>query len=239
MDEPTKQRLLLGREHYGRREFDEAEPLLREVLRVEDRLADVHNMLGVIGHNRGNLVQAAYHFERALALNPGYTEAGLNLAVTYNDQGKYEAARELYARLGDGAALPGSTGLDPFARGKIANMHGDVAQAYADAGLPVEAIVELRKAVALCPEFPDLRTRLGNLLHEAHDLDAARAQYEAVVTARPEYVPARLQLGVTLFAIGNVGAAEIAWKQVLDVDPDNVRARMYLRALDSQRTVLL
>ena len=28
-----------------------------------------------------------------------YTEAALNLAVTYNDRGKYEKAREVYARI--------------------------------------------------------------------------------------------------------------------------------------------
>ena len=66
-------------------------------------------------------------------------------------------------------------GLDPFARGKIANMHADVGQAYADAGLPREAIAEYEKAVGLCPQFADLRTRLGTLLREINELDRARA----------------------------------------------------------------
>src|SRR5215468_9890550 len=120
MDEHTKQLLLLGREHYGNREYDKAEPLLREVLEHEDRFADVHDMLGVICHSRGNFAQAEHHFERALAINPSYTEAALNLAVTYDDRGKYEAARQVYARI---KGQPGGTkhGLDPFARGKIAN----------------------------------------------------------------------------------------------------------------------
>src|SRR5258708_13041569 len=92
MDEHTKQLLLLGREHYERREIEKAEPMLRQVLEKEDRLADVHDMLGVICHTRGNFAQAERHFERALSINPAYTEAALNLAVTYNDPGKYEAA---------------------------------------------------------------------------------------------------------------------------------------------------
>src|SRR5271154_4859668 len=156
MDEHTKQLLLLGGEHYQKREFDKAEGLLRQVLDKNDRLADVHDMLGVICHSRGNFAQAEHHFERALTLNPNYTEAALNLAVTYNDRGKYEAARKVYARI---KATPSGTvaGLDPFARGKIANMHADVGQAYADAGLPGEAITEYAKAVTLCPDFADLR----------------------------------------------------------------------------------
>src|ERR1700678_1959117 len=135
MDEHTKQLLLLGREHYQKREFEKAEPPLRLVLEKNDRLADVHDMLGVICHSRGNFAQAEHHFERALAINPAYTEAALNLAVTYNDRGKYEAARQAYARIKVARGGP-LGGLDPFARGKIANMHAEVGQAYADSGLP-------------------------------------------------------------------------------------------------------
>src|SRR5215831_13200649 len=183
--------LLLGREHYAKREFDKAEPLLREVLDKDDRFADVHDMLGVICHARGNFAQAEHHFERAIAINPSYTEAALNLAVTYNDRGKYEAARQVYSRIRGG---PGGTAktLDPFARGKLANMHAEVGQAYADAGLSREAIAEYEKAVGLCPHFADLRTKLGTLLRESNDLTRAREQYEAAVAARPTYAPARI-----------------------------------------------
>src|SRR5580692_10349156 len=111
MDERLKQLLLLGREHYAKREFDKAEPMLREVLENTDRFADVHDMLGVIAHSRGNFIAAERHFERALAINPSYTEAALNLAVTYNDRGKYEAAREVYARI-QGTSSGLKSGLD-------------------------------------------------------------------------------------------------------------------------------
>jgi len=234
MDERLKQLLLLGREHYAKREFDKAEPMLREVLENSDRFADVHDMLGVIAHFRGNFIAAERHFERALLINPQYTEAALNLAVTYNDRGKYEAAREVYARI-KGRKGESSGVLDPFARGKIANMHADLGQAYADAGLAREAIAEYQKAVGLCPEFADLRTKLGTLLRQVNELERACEQYEAAVAARPNYVPARILLGVTLFAMGHLDRAEEQWKKALEVDRDSMTAKMYLRVLASQR----
>jgi tetratricopeptide (TPR) repeat protein len=234
MDEHTKQLLLLGREHYQKREFDQAEQMLRQVLEKDDRVADVHDMLGVICHSRGNFVQAEYHFERALAINPLYTEAALNLAVTYNDRGKYEASRQVYTRI-KGARGGSLQGLDPFARGKIANMHAEVGQAYADAGLVREAIAEYEKAVALCPHFADLQTRLGTLLRESNDLPRAREHYEAAVVSRPSYVPARIQLGVTLLSLGETDAAAEQWRMVLESEPDNVRAKMYLRMVATAR----
>src|SRR5579864_8859281 len=228
MDEHTKQMLLLGREHYQKREHEKAEQMLRQVVEKEDRLADVHDMLGVICHARGNFAQAEHHFERALSINPGYTEAALNLAVTYNDRGKYEAARQVYSRI-KGTPSGGAQGLDPFARGKIANMHAEVGQAYVDAGMPREAIAEYEKAVRLCPQFADLRTRLGTLLRQTNDLPRAREQYEAAIGARPNYVPARMQLGVTLLALGESDGAAEQWNKVLEIEPENARAKMYLR----------
>jgi tetratricopeptide (TPR) repeat protein len=234
MDERTKQLLVLGREHYAKREFEKAEPLLREVLEHEDRFADTHDMLGVIAHSRGNFIAAEKHFERALAINPAYTEAALNLAVTYNDRGKYDKAREVYARI-QGTPSGAKSGLDPFARGKIANMHADVGQAYADAGLPLEAIGELEKAIDLCPHFADLRTKLGALLRDVNEPARAREQYEAAITTRPAYVPARIQLGVTLLSMGDPEGAAEQWNRVIELDPDNSRAKMYLRMLSLQR----
>jgi tetratricopeptide (TPR) repeat protein len=234
MNERVKQLLVLGREHYGKREFEKAEQMLRMVLEEEDRYADVHDMLGVIAHSRGNFLVAERHFERALEINPAYTEAALNLAVTYNDRGKYEKAREVYSRIKVGAA--GTTaGLDPFARGKLANMHADIAQAYHDAGLIREAVREYEKAVGLCPHFADLQTKLGTLLRELNDLVSARKAYEAAVQAKPNYVPARLQLGVTLLSLGEPTAAEEHWKHVISLEPENSQAKMYLRMLERTR----
>ncbi|MCL2724040.1 MAG: tetratricopeptide repeat protein [Polyangiaceae bacterium] len=235
MNERVKQLLVLGREHYEKREFDRAEQMLRLVLEEEDRCADVHDMLGIIAHSHGDFRVAESHFERALEINPAYTEAALNLAVTYNDRGKYDKAREIYTRIKKGPA-DAAFGLDPFVRGKIANMHADLGKAYHDAGLIHEAIAEYERATLLCPEFADLHVRLGVLLREVNDLSNARVHYEAALKAKPAYVPARVQLGVTLLALGDAVAAEEQWKQVIKVEPDNSQAKMYLRMLDRNRS---
>lgn len=232
MDDHLKQQLVLGREHYDNREYDKAEYLLRQVVEKADRFADVHNMLGVIAHSHGNFRQAEECFERAVELNPNYTEAQLNLMVTYNDLGKYDAARSIHARV----RRPSSTGDadDRFAKGKIANMHAETSQAYSDAGMPVQAIQELERAVALCPTFADLRTRLGVMYRDAGDEANARAQFEAALEANPKYVRARTLLGVLHLSAGRGAEARSELEQVLTEDPENKNAQMYLRLAEQQ-----
>jgi len=231
MDKETLMRLERGREYYANREFEKAEPYLLKVAETESGFADVMNMLGVIYHDRGQVSLARDYFEKAIALNPRYTEAALNLAVTYNEQGLYDEARRVHEHA---TSLQPSEGkpIEPFARGKLSNMHADLGQAYAELQMYDKAIAEYREALDLSPGVADVRTRLGQLLKDCGRLDDAQAEFERVKRDRPRYVPARISLGATYFAMNQKTAARQEWSDVLEIDPENRTARMYLRMVD-------
>ena len=226
MDDHVRQLLLLGREHYHRGEFEKAEYVLRQVIAKSDRHADVHHMLGVIAHNSGDFAKAEEHFEKAVFLNPNYTEAQLNLMVTYNDLGKYDAARRIYSQIRARAVMAEP---DPFIMGKLANMHAELSQAYVDVSMIPEAIRELEKAVHLCPNFADLQTRLGVLYRDTGDLSRATQCFITARQANPRFVPGRLALGTLLLGSGEMEAARREFDSVLEVEPENRLARTYLR----------
>jgi tetratricopeptide (TPR) repeat protein len=232
MDERTRENLTRGREHYAAREYGKAEPFLAEIAEANFDFADVYDMLGVIYHQQGRLVEAQGMFQKALALNPNYTEAALNLAVTYNDLGKYKEAKEIYARAMT-VSKSAPKQLDPFARGKIANMHADVGGAYHDVGQYVDAVREYEKALMLCPTFNDIRTRLGVTLREMGSLVAAAREFERVRHDSPKYIPARVNLGLTYYTMGRRADALAEWQHILDIEPTNKSAAMYIAMVNN------
>ena len=96
MDAQIKQHLVVGREHYQAGEYERARPHLEAVRDAHEEFADVHNMLGFIHYEQGRPADACTEFERALAINPHYTEAALNLSGVYNELGRYDEGRRLY-----------------------------------------------------------------------------------------------------------------------------------------------
>lgn len=225
-----KQSLGIGRELYDRHDYENAERHLRDVLAVRDDLADVHHMLGVIHNDRGELPEARLCFERALLLNPDYTEAALNLSIVCNELGAYTDAREVVGTISERARH--GHRIDPYARGKVANLHRDVARAYEELGMWPEAIDEYRRGLALCPDYADLRTRLAMCLRSDGDTDEARKELEIAVTINPQFVPARVALGVVYMTLGRHDDAALAWREALAIEPTNRPARVYLRLLD-------
>jgi tetratricopeptide (TPR) repeat protein len=228
----TKTLLVLAREHYDRRDYDRAEHLLKQVLARVDRYADVHHLAAMIARERGDFVKASEHLERAVAINPRYTEALLALAITYNDLGRYDESREVRERLAAAQAPQAGAlaeDLDPFVLGKIANQHAALAQAYKDAGCFEDALRELGRAVELRPGFVDLRVKLAALLRDAGRVDEAIEQLIDACARRPSYVEGRVQLGLAYYAAGNRKEAREALRAALAIDPDHDRAKTYAR----------
>jgi tetratricopeptide (TPR) repeat protein len=220
-----------GRAHYAAGEYAEAVTCLTEVLRGKAAYADVYDMLGVIYHHEGRLAEAEEMFRTALRLNPAYTEAALNLVVTCNDLGKYGEAKTIYEQA-MAAVQRAPREIDPFVKGKIANMHAEIGATYRAVGAFDEAVREYERALALCPTFADLRTELGKTLREMGELSPSIRELELVRAEQPRYAPGGVHLGLSYHAAGRHEDAAAQWRSVLEADPTNASARMYLAMLE-------
>jgi tetratricopeptide (TPR) repeat protein len=148
--------------------------------------------------------------------------------VIYNDMGKYREAREVYQAALSRGRSGGNNQLDPFVRGKVANLYADIGDVFVSSGLHEEAAAEYHRALALCPTFVDIRVKLANTYREKGEKDTAVRELQEAVRINANYLPAHVALGVALYSVGRRDEAVACWEGVLQRSPGNKQAEMYL-----------
>ena len=217
-----------GKEYFQKGDYAKAEECFLKVIAGGQRFADVYNKLGLINCTKGAYDKASRYFEKALEINPKYTEVSLNLAVTYNEMGQYDKARKVYD-VAEGIAETEVKGIDPFVKGKLANLHFSTGEIYHEMGLLDEAITEYLKAVAMRPDFVDVKVKLGIAYRDKGLSDKAINEFKQAKVINPNYAPAGINLGVTYYSMSRFDLAEEEWLDVLKKHPGNKTAEMYLR----------
>ncbi len=235
MNDALKQLLTLGRGYFEKKQYQQAEKYLTQVVEQNQAFADVYNMLGVVYHDQGQFARAQRAFEAALRINPNYTDAALNLAVIYNDMGKYREAREVYqGALGRQRSAPNQ--FDPFVKGKIANMYADIGDVFASSGMIDDAIREYRRALELGPTFVDIRMKLADCLRDLGDHPGSLAEFETLLATNPNYLPGCVHYGIALYSAGRKNDAIRVWEDVLATQPGHKGAEMYLNLVRDVQT---
>lgn len=222
-----------AKEAYKRKDYQEALKYLERVTDDGD-FADVYNLIGLVKHELGDYQGAIDAFNKAVKINPNYLEALLNLSICYNDIGEYRKAQEVYSRARKAHPERFNTSLDPFVRGKLANMYADIGKMYYKIGLPEEAIKEFEKALHLRPDLVDVKVQLGIAYRDIRRFDEAVRELEEAKRLNRFYLPAALNLGMAYHLMGDNEKAIEEWKEVLSLDPQNERAKMYLKCVDSK-----
>jgi tetratricopeptide (TPR) repeat protein len=178
MQLPPAERLAQAQRYMADQHFTPARSLIEGLVADHPELAEAHYLLGLILHDAGLFSRARAAFEAALQRAPGHTEATLCLAVLHNDMGHYGLARQLYQ--GASAACAAAPhGADPYILGKLADMHVNLAHAYAQAHLHAAALGQLQQAQDLCPQRQAELNRLrAGILNEAGDFSRAAQALE-------------------------------------------------------------
>jgi len=199
MEDHLQELYELGKKLFEEGKYSEAEPLLREVIRV----------------------------------NPRYTEAALNLAITYNDLGEFKKAQEVFTVAAQ-IAHPDPNVIDSFIAGKLANEHYRVGNIYLEFNMNDEAIEEYQKAVKLYPKLADVHTKLGIALRNKGKVEEAIVHFVKAKVINPNYGPAWIQLGLSYYMEGLSGLAFEEWQKALEYNPNLKEAENYLKLLKKE-----
>lgn len=145
-------------------------------------------------------------YEEAIALDPGFVEAMVNLAFTHAAAGRTDEARRWAARA---TAIrddyPGTWAL----LGWLSLESGDAAR----------AVDGLSRARALEPDDPRILSNLGVALHRAGHHKGARHALRRALRSSPEDPDAWLTLALAEEAMGDREAAVSAWRRFVASAP--------------------
>jgi tetratricopeptide (TPR) repeat protein len=216
-----------ARERFALGDYHGTALLLDELIAAGHAYADAHQLRGVALALLGQPERALDAFDAALALNPRYVEALIHRGVVLSDLGRTDEAAEHFRRAAIEDA-PAEAGLSRQVRGRLANQHADLGEAYAEAGALERAIEQYRRALELGPDFQDLRLRLAHVLLRAGRHLEAREELERVVTAHPGLPSAMTALGLARYLSGDAAGAEEVWRACRAERPDDRRLDAYL-----------
>lgn len=221
-----------ARERFDAQDYFGAVHLLEEVVASGRAFADAHHLLGLSYHMVGQANRALEALDQALRLNPRYVDALVHRAVVLDALGRSADASETLRRAREVGGGDTRDGIPVGHASKLANLHADLAEAYAETGALDRAIEQYHRALELGPTFHDLRYRLARRLLEAGRSREAREELERVVEARPQFHDAWAALGLAAYSSGDLGSARDVWTRLLQQRPDDAKVKAYLGMLD-------
>jgi len=219
-----------ARKAFERRDYSSALADFRELLDNYPGYADIRHMSGLCLSFLGRPEEALDEFDMALAVNDQYVEAHLNRALVLNDIGRHDEAARAFEKAGYYEyAVAGRFPAAITAR--LAHAHAQVGDLYTEAGAPIEAASQYRRALELRPRFHDIRNKLAQSLLQTGDVAGAVDHLTVALAGNPRFVPARLNLGLALFRQGDRSGARREWEECREQDPSNPQVAAYLALL--------
>ena len=191
--------------------LEQAESVIRQVLKARPNLPDAHNVLGVILHRKGMTDDAIVSVRRAIKLN--------NTAPNY------------FANLGEMERIKGHLDVAAAALARAVKLNPGSAQAMNNLGIVcydrreyAKAEQAYRKAIALDDNYAEAHNNLGNALRALNKLDEAVREYERAIEIRENYPESYNNLGTVFRDMQKLDQAEASYRRAIAFRPTYVDA---------------
>jgi Cytochrome c biogenesis factor len=207
-------RLLLGSVLMEQGERAESIAQLTEAVRLRPKSAEAGNALGEAYKAFDDPKAARLAFEKAVALDPGFAPAQVNLGLLQVDAGEFGASADhldraikLFGHTPD-AALP------HYLRAKV----------YTEQNAVDKAAAQLQEAVALRPDFAEAWSDLGQARKTLLDDAGALAAFARAVELSPDDAVAQYRLGAEYLHLAKIPQAIEHLRLAAKLNPEDQSA---------------
>ncbi len=217
--------------------LDQGQPELAEKQFTRALSSQPRVVAALFGQGRAALARrdysrAAEHFEQVLSADPRASMTHYPLALAYRGLGDTARAEEHLRQQGAvevGPPDPLMADLRGLLDGAVAEENRGVRAL--DSGDFKTAAEHFRKGVALAPDNPSIRHKLGTALSLMGDTNGAFDQFQETVRRSPDFAQAHYSLGVLLAINGRMLEAIDRFTTAVRYQPDYVEARLRLAEL--------
>jgi len=200
--------------HQGRT-YRDLEGLWLDTLGKNPRCFLAYNNLGVIYSNRHLTYAEVNHYQKALDLNPGYTEAHYNLANALDDLGDFQGALSHY-----GTAIQ--------QKPTFSQAHNNMAILLDKLDRRQEAIDHWREAIRLRPQDALYHANLAEALLLTKQYQEAADHSGETLRSEPNNAFAHYILGSARLALGQREPGIAHLKEAFRLDPSYLKANQRL-----------
>lgn len=215
--------------HLKAKRYFEAERLLRNALKDYGPNAKLYNLLGVSFSHQSKFDDAIDHYQKALSLDETFTEAAINLAITYCDLGQYDAAKAIYDSQSE--YKNPQQGMK-----ELAEEHVKTAEAYKEAGRKQLAIKELETAINLYPSIQSAHLELSYLYLSIDNLELSKATLKGYLARFNADAKAHNLLGLIAYKEGDFSKSRHHWEKSQSIQPEDRASKLFLRG--SKHTIV-
>jgi tetratricopeptide (TPR) repeat protein len=186
--------------------FANAETFWTRTLQRDPNAWLPHHDLGCALLEQGRYAEAAVELEKAVPLQPGFSDGYYNLGVALEKSGRTTEAEENYRQ-----ALK----INPA----NAKVYLNLAEMRKQSGKLPQAEALIRQGLQIDPNDPSLLIDLGDALLRMNRLSEATATFEQVIAVDPDSLQAQYNLGMTQMQTGELPGAEAHLQAAVKLDP--------------------
>lgn len=189
-------------------QLDEAETLVKKLIKTEPSNAIANYFLGVILEKKNLSNKAIKYYELAVVSKPDFFEAIYNIAVYQKKNKMFQKAEKNFK--------------------KCIKLKSDFAEAYNNLGIVLyelkkyeESIIHYNFAIKLKPNLIEVYNNIANSYKKNNKFSEAEIYYKKALDLKPDFNGANFNLAKLFFDLGKINDAELYFKKCIELEPKN------------------